>query len=66
VAKNLGIKTLGRVDADYVKERSGFSIGGVPLMGNKSKLSSWIKSTPGQSWTCFNLPKLASFSYGGV
>jgi len=66
VASNLGIEKLGRVDADYVKEQSGFSIGGVPLMGNKSKLSSWIKSTPGQRWTCFNLPKLASFSYGGV
>ena len=31
VAKNLGIEKLGRVDADYVKEKSGFSIGGVPL-----------------------------------
>lgn len=32
VAKNLGIETLSRVDADYVKEKSGFSIGGVPPM----------------------------------
>ena len=30
VSKNLGIEKLGRVDADYVKEKSGFSIGGVP------------------------------------
>ena len=29
VASNLGIEKLGRVDADYVKEQSGFSIGGV-------------------------------------
>ena len=33
VAKNLSIETLGRVDADYVKEKSGFSIGGVAPIG---------------------------------
>ena len=33
VAKNLGIEKLGRVDADYVKEISGFSIGGVAPIG---------------------------------
>jgi prolyl-tRNA editing enzyme YbaK/EbsC (Cys-tRNA(Pro) deacylase) len=33
VASNLGIKNLGRVDADYVKEQSGFSIGGVAPIG---------------------------------
>ena len=33
VAKNLGVKSLGRVDADYVKEKSGFSIGGVAPIG---------------------------------
>jgi prolyl-tRNA editing enzyme YbaK/EbsC (Cys-tRNA(Pro) deacylase) len=33
VAKNLGIEKLGRVDADYVKENSGFSIGGVAPIG---------------------------------
>jgi prolyl-tRNA editing enzyme YbaK/EbsC (Cys-tRNA(Pro) deacylase) len=37
VAKNLGIETLGRVDADYVKEKSGFSIGGVSPLGWISK-----------------------------
>jgi prolyl-tRNA editing enzyme YbaK/EbsC (Cys-tRNA(Pro) deacylase) len=37
VAKNLGIEKLGRVDADYVKEKSGFSIGGVSPMGWISK-----------------------------
>jgi len=37
VAKNLGIEKLGRVDADYVKEKSGFSIGGVPPMVFVSK-----------------------------
>ena len=37
VAKNLGIEKLGRVDADYVKENSGFSIGGVAPIG-------WIKT----------------------
>jgi len=33
VAKNLGIEKLDRVDADYVKEKSGFSIGGVSPLG---------------------------------
>ena len=33
VAANLGIEKLGRVDADYVKEKSGFSIGGVSPVG---------------------------------
>jgi prolyl-tRNA editing enzyme YbaK/EbsC (Cys-tRNA(Pro) deacylase) len=33
VAKNLSIETLGRVNADYVKEKSGFSIGGVAPIG---------------------------------
>ena len=33
VAKNLGIEKLGRVDAEYVKEKSGFSIGGVAPIG---------------------------------
>ena len=33
VAKNLGIESLGRVDADYVKEKSGYSIGGVAPLG---------------------------------
>jgi prolyl-tRNA editing enzyme YbaK/EbsC (Cys-tRNA(Pro) deacylase) len=33
VAKNLGMEKLDRVDADYVKERSGYSIGGVSPLG---------------------------------
>ena len=33
VAKNLGMEKLDRVDADYVKERSGYSIGGVSPVG---------------------------------
>ena len=33
VAKNLGHSKLHRVDADYVKEKSGFSIGGVSPIG---------------------------------
>jgi len=33
VASSLGIEQLGRVDADYVKEQSGFSIGGVAPIG---------------------------------
>ncbi len=33
VARNLGIAELGRVDAAYVKEKSGFSIGGVAPLG---------------------------------
>jgi prolyl-tRNA editing enzyme YbaK/EbsC (Cys-tRNA(Pro) deacylase) len=33
VAEKLGIAKLNRVDADYVKEKSGFSIGGVSPVG---------------------------------
>jgi prolyl-tRNA editing enzyme YbaK/EbsC (Cys-tRNA(Pro) deacylase) len=33
VASQLGISELGRVDADYVKAKSGFSIGGVAPIG---------------------------------
>ena len=33
VAEKLGITKLHRVDADYVKEKSGFSIGGVAPIG---------------------------------
>ncbi|CAN2194706.1 EbsC Uncharacterized conserved protein [Candidatus Nanopelagicaceae bacterium] len=33
VAKNLGYSELGRVDANFVKEFSGFSIGGVSPLG---------------------------------
>lgn len=33
VAQALGISELGRVDADYVKEKSGYSIGGVSPIG---------------------------------
>ena len=33
VASHLGVSELGRVDADYVKENSGFSIGGVSPIG---------------------------------
>jgi len=33
VAKNLGLVKLDRVDADYVKSQSGFSIGGVAPIG---------------------------------
>lgn len=36
VATNLGITKLDRVDADFVKERSGYSIGGVSPLG-------WVK-----------------------
>ena len=37
VAQNLSIEKLDRVDADYVKERSGYSIGGVSPLGWISK-----------------------------
>ena len=33
VAKNLGIPELGRADANYVKEVSGYSVGGVAPLG---------------------------------
>ena len=37
VAEKLGVAKLHRVDADYVKEKSGFSIGGVSPVG-------WVSS----------------------
>ena len=37
VAKNLGYGELGRVDANFVKEFSGFSIGGVSPLGWSNK-----------------------------
>jgi prolyl-tRNA editing enzyme YbaK/EbsC (Cys-tRNA(Pro) deacylase) len=37
VAKNLGLPELGRADANYVKEVSGYSVGGVSPIG-------WITS----------------------
>ncbi len=37
VAQNLGIEKLHRADADFVKEASGFSIGGVSPLGWISK-----------------------------
>ena len=37
VAKNLGVEKLHRTDADFVKDASGFSIGGVSPIG-------WIKA----------------------
>lgn len=37
VAKNLGIPELGRADANYVKEISGYSVGGVSPLGWISK-----------------------------
>jgi prolyl-tRNA editing enzyme YbaK/EbsC (Cys-tRNA(Pro) deacylase) len=33
VARNLGISELGRADANYVKEVSGYSVGGVSPIG---------------------------------
>jgi prolyl-tRNA editing enzyme YbaK/EbsC (Cys-tRNA(Pro) deacylase) len=38
VAEKLGVTKLHRVDADYVKEKSGFSIGGVSPVG-------WVNPT---------------------
>jgi hypothetical protein len=47
VAKNLDIEKLGRVDADYVKDKSGFSIGGVPLTAYVSrKIYAGLASLP--------------------
>ncbi|MEY4024065.1 MAG: hypothetical protein RLZ23_1026, partial [Actinomycetota bacterium] len=37
VAKNLNIPELGRADANYVKEVSGYSVGGVSPIGWVSK-----------------------------
>ena len=37
VAKNLGLTELGRADANYVKEVSGYSVGGVSPLGWISK-----------------------------
>jgi prolyl-tRNA editing enzyme YbaK/EbsC (Cys-tRNA(Pro) deacylase) len=34
--------TLARADADYVREVSGFAIGGIPPVGHKSPISTYI------------------------
>jgi len=41
VAKNLGIAELGRADANYVKDVSGYSVGGVAPLGwiNKPEMT---------------------------
>jgi prolyl-tRNA editing enzyme YbaK/EbsC (Cys-tRNA(Pro) deacylase) len=41
VAKNLGVEKLHRADADFVKNASGFSIGGVSPVGwvNKPEIT---------------------------
>ena len=38
VARNLGVTNLNRADANYVKELSGFSVGGVSPIGWISKI----------------------------
>ena len=66
VVRNLGIEKLHRADADFVKNASGFSIGGVPLMGNKSKLLRLLKSWKSHCPNVLFLPKFVNLSYGGV
>ena len=66
VARQLGEDKLDRVDADYVKEKSGFSIGGVPLMGNKPRLLRLLKSWKSHCPNVLFLPKFVNLSYGGV
>ena len=66
VAKNLGVEKLHRADADFVKNASGFSIGGVPLMGNKSRLLRLLKSWKSHCPNVLFLPKFVNLSYGGV
>ena len=66
VATTLGYSELMRVDAAFVKEFSGFSIGGVPLMGNKSKLLRLLKSWKSHCPNVLFLPKFVNLSYGGV
>ena len=66
VAKNLRIDKLHRADADFVKNTSGFSIGGVPLMGNKPRLLRLLKSWKSHCPNVLFLPKFVNLSYGGV
>lgn len=35
-------KTISKADADYVKERTGFSIGGVPPVGHTTPIETYI------------------------
>ena len=47
VAQNLGVEKLHRADADFVKDVSGFSIGGVPLTAYVSrKIYAGLASLP--------------------
>ncbi len=66
VATKLEVEKLHRADADFVRESSGFAIGGVPLMGNKSKLLRLLKSWKSHCPNVLFLPKIVNLSYGGV
>ena len=66
VAELLQVPALDRADADYVKEFSGYSVGGVPLMGNKPRLLRLLKSWKSHCPNVLFLPKFVNLSYGGV
>ena len=44
VAANLGLAQVGRADADFVRERTGFAIGGVAPVGHLAPLTTLVDS----------------------
>jgi len=55
-----GLK-LGKADGNYVKEKVGFAIGGIPPAGHKDALKTnpmnWNRSPRAGGWTCASIHK---------
>ena len=66
VARQLGEDKLDRVDADYVKEKSGFSIGGVPPLGFVSIFAKQFRRLISLRNLSTYLGKLTPTPFGGV
>ena len=66
VAKNLGVEKLHRADADFVKNASGFSIGGVPPLGFVSIFAKQFRRLISLRNLFTYLGKLTPTPFGGV
>jgi len=66
VASLLGVDTLGRADADYVKEVSGYSVGGVPPLGFVSIFAKQFRRLISLRNLFTYLGKLTPTPFGGV
>jgi prolyl-tRNA editing enzyme YbaK/EbsC (Cys-tRNA(Pro) deacylase) len=66
VAKKLNIPELGRADANYVKEVSGYSVGGVPPLGFVSIFTKQFRRLISLRNLFTYLGKLTPTPFGGV